>query len=233
MSSKRNYLTPDELETDTGLGLTDAVALADIQIAEEIIDAYVGFQNKFIQIEYRVEVSAVTGKTIFDTGSGNSLGVTDNYFEGCILEVVGGAGAGQWRRIESSDKDDMSVTYEGDTLNPNVNATSIIKIYQLGKFPRGEDCFGLRDSSKYVKAIPEKVKRATSAQVEFMVAMGDKFFTTDKSDLTAESILNYSYSKDSNAGSSIAKLIAPKAKALLDGIKNSTGRLVVENQTCL
>jgi hypothetical protein len=230
MASRRGYLTIDELEEFADIEVTDNAEAEDqISQAEEIIDAYVGAQEKFFPRVFQGEVSAVSNsnKTLADTGSGSQLHVIDDYFKGCELEIIGGAGAGQRGIIESSSKDNRTVTLAA-AFSVTPDTTSVFRIYQLGKFPRYSDVYTNRAGTKYFKAIPEAVKRATAAQVQFIIEQGDKYFSTDQTDMTRERIGNYEYEK-AGAGSgvgqsSLVKLLAPKARALLRGIKNSTGQ---------
>jgi hypothetical protein len=228
MSSRRGYLTQPELEEYADINVLDA-AEADDQIsqAEELIDSYVGYQEKAIGIEYRVEVSAVNGTTISDTAAGSQLVYNDDFFVGCEAEVIAGTGAGQRRRVTGSSKADKSITVETE-FTTQLDATSILRVYQLAKFPRLKDMHTSRDGSRYYRSIPDAVRRATAAQVQYMIEMGMDFFSGSDSDMDSESIGNYSFSRGSSGGqSATVKMIAPKARVLLRGIKNSTGRLVV------
>ncbi len=231
MATKRNYLTVDELATRLGITIeTDERAdyEAKIDLAEQQIDAYVGAQEKFLGRETFGEVIAsLTGKVIDDQGN---LGQTNDYFKGALLEIIGGTGAGQIRTITSSDRDEQSVSFSGDPFGPALDGSSAFKIYQLGKFPRRKDASTNRAGTYWYKTIPEAVKAAVAAQVEFIDGMGLEFFSTDKSEYQAERIGNYSYQKGSGAqtsgSTSVTKMIGPKAKALLSGIRNATGQIV-------
>ncbi len=240
MNTLRNYLTTDELEIR--LGITIAAEdeddyLQKIGLAEQQIDAYVGYQERFLRTEYKGEVSGATGNTIFDQGAGSQLGAVDDYFAAMVVEVIGGTGAGQARRITGSSREDQSIDFEGGVFNPALSGTSAFKIYQLGKFPRRKDASQNRAGTIWYKSIPEAVKAAVAAQVEFIVAQGADYFTGDKSDYNAERIGNYSYQKGgSNQGSvasSVVKLMGPKAKALLNGIRNITGKLSAGQESWL
>lgn len=228
-SSKRGYLTPTDLEAMTGLELTESEALKKINAAEALIDAFVGFQEKAICDEYHGEVSGAIEKTIFDTDGRTQLLHYDDYFLGCWLEIIGGSGAGQQRRIVSSSYAGKSITYEGDALNPAPNSSTSFRIFQLGKFPRRQDMTTNRDGNRYYKAIPQAVREATAAQVEFMVDKGDEFFTSDGTDMQSESFGNYAYSRGSkdSAAATYVRMVSPKVRTLLHGIVNRTGRLTV------
>lgn len=228
MASKRQYATIAEVEEYADVTSTDADEFEDrITQAEELIDAWVGFQQKAVYQVYQGEVSSVNGQTIYDTGSGSPLASKDNFFKGCTIEIIGGGGAGASRTIASSDYTDRSLTYEGDAI-AGLDATSVFKIYQLGKFPRYKDMSQNRAGTTYYKYIPEAVKRAVAAQVEYIINQGDEFFSTDDTDKDSESIGNYSYSGGSaSQKSALVRLVAPKARSLLKGITNRTGQIEV------
>lgn len=236
MATKRQYLTIDELQEFADITVIDEnEAFDQIGQAEEIIDAYVGPQDRFIKRPHVMQVSAANGKTLSDIHSTSPLNQFDDYFAGCMMEVIGGTGAGQSRRISSSSETGKSITYEGDDLNPAVDTTSIIKIYQLAKYPRCKDVETYGSTRKYFKSIPEAVRRATAAQVAFMINQGADFFDTDKLAKQSERLGNYSYTNSQGAmsGTAVTRIVSPRAKALLRGYKNNTGRLLSDNQSCL
>lgn len=222
-TSRRGYLSEDELEQFADITVTDADEGADrISQAEELIDAYVGYQDKFFDRE--ISGKAVTGSTTsltLQTSQQNS--VQNDYYKGMQIEIIGGTAIGEISKITAS-------TYAGvltlETLDTAVDSTSIYRISQLGKFPRKKDVWYDSESGddKYYKQIPEAVRRAVAAQVEYMIEMGDAYFETDKASYDSESIGDYSYSKKS--GASIDRLIAPKAKQLLRGIMNRKGAII-------
>lgn len=228
MASKRQYATIAEVEQFADVTSTDDTEFEDrISQAEELIDAWVGFQNKAVCENYQGEVSSVNSKTIVDSGSGTPLVAKDDFFKGCTLEIIGGGGAGASRTIESSSYDNRSITYTGDAIS-GLDTTSVFRIFQLGKFPRYKDMSQNRAGDQYYKYIPEAVKRAVAAQVEYIINQGDDFFSTDDTDKDSESIGNYSYSGGSAAQkSALVRMIAPKARTLLKGITNRTGRIEV------
>ncbi len=226
MASKRNYLTQAELSEFADITVTDPTEADDqISMAEELIDGFVGFQEKF----YKSSLTALAA-----SGGANSLTLSSehqntynaDYFAGCQVEIIGGTGSGQRRIISSSTKAGVITTTENWTTAPD--STSFYKIYQLGKFPRRCDVHfdSISGADKHYKSIPEAVKRATAAQVEYVINMGVDFFSGADSDKQSESIGDYSYS---NAPGSVGsnKLIAPKAKMLLRGIRNIKGTITV------
>lgn len=220
MASRRGYLDQTELAQFADITIDDTTEADDrISQAEELIDAYVGFQEQFI--EDPITGVAVGGSTTtIQLAERHQNTYQKDYFKGCEVEIIGGSQAGSRRRITGS-------TYAGvlttDAFGGAIADGSVYRIYQLGKFPRCCDVYYDSISTEtYYKQIPEAVKRATAAQVEYMINMGDDFFRTDKSELESESIGDYSYSKGSNRNT----LIAPKAKALLRGIFSRIGAIV-------
>lgn len=203
-----------------------------IEMAEDMIDGFVGTQDKFFPIVRTSEVSSVSGKTIYADVAGSPLSVSDGYYTDCIIEIIGGTGTGQKRYIESSSQADRSVTYRGETFYPNVDTTSVFKIYQHAKFPRIKDAHVYLNA--WYKTIPQAVKDATIAQVKFIMNLGEDYFITDdSSDKQSETIGNYSYSKFSNSATSNVRALSPRARQILKGIKTNTANLIRENQTWL
>ena len=224
-TSRRGYLSQGELEQLANITITDTTEADDrISQAEEIIDGYVGAQNKYMTESIKGLVSAFSGTTFtLETSQQNSFDI--DYFKLCEVEILGGTGAGQRRKITGSTKAGVITIDTAWTVNPST--TSFYKISQIGKFPRHCDVetYTSGTDTTFYKAIPEAVKRAVAAQVEYVVEMGDSFFAGDKTEMESESIGDYSYSKGSGV-SSAGRLISPKAKVLLKGIFNRTGVLV-------
>lgn len=230
--TKRNYATLAVVQAEES-----AATLAQIALAEQAIDNYIGAQQKHIPNTFRVEPTAFAGsnKTIYDTSNNTQLYQVDGYFVNCVIEIIGGTGAGQVRLITSSDKDDRSVTVT-DAWDTAPDTTSFMKIYQLGKFPRSKDVLQNNAGTAYYKSVPDQVKAAVIAQVQFMIAQGDSFFEGDDTSKESESIGDYSYSRGGGAGgsqTSAVRMLGPRARTLLKGFKNSVGSFSAENPTCL
>ena len=226
MASRRNYVTSDEVEELSNV--TSEVSDLQISEAEELIDGYVGFQNKFFP--HDLQGKAASGAVGSITLQSNQQNIYDvDYFKWCEVEIIGGTGAGQRRVITASTKEGVLTPASNFATAPD--NTSFYKIYQLGKFPRHCDVLLYSESSPttYYKQIPENIKRAVAAQVEYMIQMGLNFFATDQSEKVSERIGDYSYANaESEAGGvGPSKLIAPKAKILLRGFKNRTGQILV------
>lgn len=227
-TSRRGYLSRAELAQFADITVTDTAEADDrISQAEEIIDTYVGFINKFIPTPIKGRCSTAGGSTTLYLKS-TDLDVYENdYFVGCEVEIVGGTGAGQRRRVTASVKTSGLITV-ADAWTTNPDTTSFYSIYQLGKFPRYQDMTYYTDEVpyQYYRSIPEAVKRAVASQVEFLIQMGDDFFRTDKSLKESETIASYSYN-NSSSGTPLHRMIAPKAKLLLSGLVNRVGEMVV------
>lgn len=226
MSTRRNYIKASQSPEATD---------AQIALAEKIIDAYVGVQDKYIKSEIDGEATSLLGgNVVIDTSTRSSLHHTDNYFDRCVIEILSGDAAGELRQITGSDESAQSITYDGSVIT-DFAVGDIFKIYQLAKFPRAKDVFSRSNDagqSKYYKSIPRAVQDAVIAQVAYILELGDEYFSGNDSDVSQESIGNYSYSRGGANGSggsqtALIKMVAPQARAALKGIKNSLGRLEV------
>lgn len=225
-SSKRGYLTIDELEEFADITVTDEVEAYDrISQAEELIDDFVGFQKKanIEIIEGKVSESTATDRFTLEAAYISAYQYTD-YFKGMHVEIVGGTGIGQQRKIISSSS--VGVLIVEAVFSPQPDTTSIYRIYQIGKFPRRKDVFvNTRETpTVYYPGIPEDVKRAVAAQVQYMINMGDRYFASDGEEVS-ERIGDYAVTRKEGGGG-IRSLIAPKARHLLRGIMNRTGILI-------
>lgn len=225
-TSRRGYLSQSELEQLANITITDGVEADDkISQAEEMIDAYVGPQDKHMTYNVTGLAAAASGNTLtLEQSQQNTYDI--DFFKLCEIEILGGTGAGQRRKISGSTKPGVLTVDTNWTTTPSTD--SFYKIHQVGKFPRVCDIESYTSGANttYYKGIPEAIKRAVAAQVEYFIEMGDAFFAGDKSEMESESIGDYSYSKGQGI-SGIAKLISPKAKILLRGIFNRGGTIVV------
>jgi len=221
MSSRRGYVTTTEVDALIGSG---TVVDNQINEAEEIIDAFVGPQLKFLDYELKGRLQSSGSQTVHTLDVNHQNSMQNDYLKGCEIEIIGGTGIGERKKITAS-------TYAGaittEAFTVSLDSTSVYIIYQLGKFPRKCDGYfdGTNVPNTYYKRIPEQIKRATAMQVEYMVRMGDAFFQTDKTGKKSESIGDYSYTMGDNSGG-INRLIAPKAKQALRGIVNRIGEFV-------
>lgn len=223
MASRRKYLTQAEYAAYLSGGTTTDEAITN---AEELIDEYVGFPDKDVKSVIEGKAASGGASTITLESARHQNTFQKNYFLYCVIEIIGGTGSGQIRTIASS-------TYEGvvtvdSAWDTAPDSTSYYKIYQLSKFPRSKDSFfdGNNSPQQYIKSIPEQVKRAVAAQVEYMAALGTAFFSGESSNFQSETIGDYSYSRGS-AGNAGSNLIAPKAKQALKGFVNRKGVMIV------
>lgn len=225
-TSRRGYLSQSELAQFANITITDSVEADDvISQAEEMIDAFVGYQCPFI--EEPIEHVAMSGGSTSLTLNTTHQNIHErDYFKGCMVEIISGTGEGERKRITASTKAGVLTVDSAWTTTPD--STSFYRITQLGKFPRMQDVKNYYNNNNVivvVKIIPEAIKRAVAAQVEYIINMGDEFFRTDKSGMQSESIGDYSYSLQAGTPGS-ARMIAPRAKLLLRGYTNRTGRII-------
>lgn len=217
-TSRRQYLSQTELAQLADINITDTTEADDrISQAEELVDAYVGFVIPFLR-EKIIGKASAGGSTSLTLEQDHQNAYEDDYFTYCTVEIISGTGKGQRRLITASTKVGV-LTTESFTTPPD--STSFYKIFQLGKFPRYQDCeyYNRNSSNKWIKSIPENVKRAVAAQVQFAIEVGDDYFNSDQSDKSSESLGDYSYTTGGGAGSgglsSLKRLVGPKARAFL------------------
>lgn len=226
-TTERGYLSQSELEQFANITVTDTAEADDvISQAEELIDSFVGYQCKFIDEDYTGRAVSATSTTLtLETVHQNIFDV--DYLKWCTVEILGGTGAGQRRKISNQTK--AGVLTVEDTWTTTPSSDSFYRIHQLGKFPRLRDVTSHLDSgvTTYYKLIPDPIRRAVAAQVEYIINKGDAFFASDTSEKQSESIGDYSYSMGDNSSIGLARMIAPKAKLLLRGYTNRTGKMVV------
>lgn len=223
-TSRRGYLSQGELEQMANITITDSTEADDrISQAEELIDAFVGPQDKYMENTVVGMASAAGSTSItLETSQQNTFDI--DYFKLCEVEILGGTGAGQRRKVTASTKAGVLTVDAAWVTTPSTD--SFYKISQIGKFPRRCDVetYTSGSNTTYYKAIPEAVKRAVAAQIGFVVEMGDNYFSGDKSEMESENIGDYSYKKG-NGVSNLYKLISPKAKILLKGLIKRSGSI--------
>jgi len=220
IETKRGYATKSEVEDYCDIAITDeSEAIERIELAEEIIDKYIGFQNAFMKYERSGVATGGTTTTLEDTRSGSQVNsVTENILSYCLLEIISGTNSGESKVIISNNTEGVLTVQSAFTSA--IDTTSVYRIYQLAKFPRGID-YKLIDNV-YYKYIPEQVKKATLAQVQYMIEMGDDFFISGV-DKTSENIDGYDYETVKGT----RREIAPKAREYLRGLVNRKGKLIV------
>jgi hypothetical protein len=228
-TSRRGYLSQDELKQFANITIIDATEADDvISQAEEILDAYIRRAEKFIARPIQGIATGGTTTSLIDTSGDTSLNFDNGYFNGCEIEIVGGTNAGQRKKITGYDQATKTFTFT-DAFTIAIDNTSVYVVSQLGLFPRYKDVFHL--NSVYYKRIPEAIKRATAAQVEYIIEKGDSFFKGG-ADFKSESIDDYRYDRDEGS-TGLAALIAPKARKFLTGYINRIGQLIADNPTNL
>lgn len=219
-TSRRGYLSQDELKQFANITIQDTAEADDIiSQAEEMIDAYVGYVRKHFEGVVEGLVSNANSATTFTLESEEQNIYEKDFFVLCEVEIVGGTGAGERRKITGSTKAGV-ITVDADI---SLSTDSFYRIYQLGKFPRHEDV-RLHTNNTYYKQIPEAVKRATAFQVEYLKEEGSEFFNTDKQNMQSESIGDYSYTRA--GGATIDRLLAPRVKQILRGYRVRSGRIL-------
>lgn len=223
-TSRRGYVSKEEVADYTGAvvgTITDAI----IQKAEEIIDGIVGYHEKFMPnvVEGKVSVATANTLTLEDTHQNTNQ---NDYYVLCEVEIIGGTGAGQRRKITGSTL--AGVLTVDTNWTTQIDSTSIYKIYQLGKFPRQQDIyFDSRNTpNTYYKTIPDAIKRAVCAEYEYILEMGDSFFAGGGDSVISERIGDYSYQ---NADGDVSEddLVSNKVKLLLTGYIKRTGKIIV------
>lgn len=226
--SRRGYLSSDELVQFADITINDADEATDqINQAEELIDSYVGNQDKFLPAEYYGEVQSASSLNLtLDPDHQDKF--DKDFFKWCQIEIISGTGEGDRRRITTSTR--AGVVTIANAWDTAPVAGSIYKITQVGEFPRLRDVKHLDNLSTplYAKSIPENIRRAVAAQVQFFIEMGDQYFASDKINKDSERIGNYSYEKDKGGAASgeLEKLIAPKARLLLRGYRRRIGQII-------
>ncbi len=221
-TSRRGYASNAEIAEYIGVAvnLIDAVK---VELAEHLIDEYCGYHERFLQ--NKITGLATAGGSLTITLDSNQLNMYENgYLTYAEVEIIGGTGAGQRRKITANTKAGVVTVDTAWTTVPDT--TSFYQIYQIGLFPR-RCCDVVYDSEHtqtYYKTIPEPIRRAVCAQYEYIIGMGDGYFQTDKSNKTSESIGDYSYS---GGRSGVNTLIAPKAQTLLTGYVKKYGTIIV------
>ncbi|MEC5150875.1 hypothetical protein [Cryobacterium sp. GrIS_2_6] len=249
MSSRRQYIDSTYLtQYLSGTALSSDYSSADdlISAAEEYIDAWVGHQDKFFRgisgtngvytppdpqdrraptlYEVKGRVSQVINPTNFILQQYTQFVFQEDYLAGCWIEIIGGTGAGQTNHVTGSLLDGQVTVSSAWTTA--IDATSVYRIYQLGKFPRLQDVYfdSINQPVRYYKMIPDAVRRATAAQCVFMNAKGRDFFDTDGAAMQSEHLGAYSYSRGAKSTSG-SLYIAPDAKEALRGITNRMGKI--------
>lgn len=224
MKTNRNYITTKELENILGITITDEQdAIKKLNIAEQIIDDYVKFQDRSIKYDITGIATGGTTTTLIDTNTDSHLIQNDDGFLAYMtLQIVSGTNAGESRIVYSSEKTTGTITVTVP-FSEAVDSTSVYLLKQVGKFPRVNDYHFSDSLQTYYKYIIPEVKSAVAYQYEYISEQGESFFTGAGDIFESESIGNYSYKlKDGN----ISKIVSSTSKILLSGIRNIKGKMV-------
>ena len=219
--TRRQYINFDDVEQYSNITITNLGEAEDqMNHAEELIDSYVGFQDKHIPLDFSGLATNGGNNYLIDTSGDSHLkSFEDDYFIYCEVEIIGGTGKGQVRTIESYNKS-LNKIIVSENWDTNPDNTSFYVIRQLGKFPRIEDAY-YENNERYYKTIPNAVKQATLAQLDYIISKGRDFFNSAV-DFQSESLEGYSYTKKSGKDN----FISPTARQLLKGIVNKKGQII-------
>lgn len=234
--SRMNYLLTGELAAfiHTMSGVTDtALAARFISDAERIIDAFVGpalrFYPDWTGTTNAVIASGATTWTadIFGTRRPNYWAKGGIYIE--LLEVAGSPGStlvGEQRLAIASQDNQVTLA---TAFSDAVASGSSFLIHQESRFPRAwdSDPFG-------TPRLPDELKVAVAWQVEYGIlfgseefGLGDSAVATDADGQVQSRTYGSGYSETRIPGEKrgLATWIAPKARAVLRELLNSTGYL--------
>lgn len=220
-TSRRAYASVAEIAEYIGVA-TNLIDTAKVELAEQMIDDYVGYHEKYMENEV-TGLAQASGSLALTLQQDQQQNYGNDYFKLCEVEIIGGAGAGQRRKVTGSTK--AGVLTVDTAWATALDTTSYYRIYQLGKFPRHGEVTYESTNETYYKVIPEAIRRAVCAQYEFIVEMGDAYFETDKADMASESIGDYSYNRK-GASPSTKSLIGAKAQTMLQGYVKRYGQIV-------
>jgi hypothetical protein len=219
MQTKKGYITIAEVEKYCDIAITDEdEAIERMEIAEDMVDDYVGFQVKFLRGDESGIATGGTTTTLEDTSAGTPLNTAlDQRYKFCTLQILSGSNAGEERLI--TDHDGTTLTVHS-AFDYDILLGTVYRIYQDGKFPRLQD-FEIENDT-YYKYIIAQVKKATLAQFQYLLEMGDDFAVSG-ADKIEERWRDYAYKLSDSAKN---RLISPKARNYLKGIVNRKGNLI-------
>jgi hypothetical protein len=229
MASEYQYLTTAEYASyDLAVsGITnEALAEKHVSHAEKMVDVYCGFWHRFYPRLTGVP-SAVNGAVVT---AGLFGGYAVDYWAkgGLYLVVYDGGGAGEQRLITASNDAGEATLVSGIS---GLTTASKFVLRQLSVFPRAQDV-----DAADVPYIPERVKLATAAQVSFAVQSGSEGAGLwhpepalgAKGQVISETYgSGYSYQRNPALAQGIAQFLSPQARAILHGLRRSTGRIPI------
>lgn len=232
--SDYNYIQPSELaeRIHSMASVTDeAIAATFITDAERVVDAFVGPGQKFYQrLGGQTSAEIASGATALTAAIFGSR--RPNYWAagGAYIRLVSAADSslnGERRLIVASANPDTVTLASG--FGATLAAGAEFQFQQESAFPRiwDQDTWGNPD-------MPELLKAAVAAQVEYGIAYGSEAFglgddaivADTAGDITSRSYgSGYSESRDARRKDGLAVWIAPRARVLLRRLLSSTGRL--------
>lgn len=233
--SEFNYIGVDELVQfiHTMSGVTNSgVAATFISDAERVIDAYMGPAPRFyVELTGDTTSLVASGATAWPSSIfGNRR---PNYWAkgGLYVEILDAPGApaltNQARLVVASSGSDQVTLASG--FNQAVPAGTKFRLQQRSTFPRIWD----RDTLS-TPQLPPVLKRAVAYQVEYGILFGSEAFGLGDADVATDKDAGvqsrsygsgYSETRAINEKRGLAQWVAPKARALLRSLTNSTGKL--------
>lgn len=231
--SELNYILPSELPTyiHTMSAVTnEGLAAKFITDAERIIDAYVGPGQRFYpELTGNPSANVASGATSFSAQVFGSR--RPNYWAkgGAYIEILSGADTaviGTKRLVIASDGN--TLTLDSGFAGALTTSTQF-RFYQESQFPRWADGNILGDPR-----MPNVLKAAVAAQVEYGIAYGSEAFGLGDSDVVDDEAGNvqtrsygsgYSETRDTRRTEGLARWIAPRARVLLRSLLTTTGRV--------
>jgi hypothetical protein len=230
-----NYILPSELAAyihSMASVTNEAVAATFISDAERVVDAFVGPGRKFYP--------RLGGETAAEIASGATTLTAEIFGDrrpdywaagGAYITLVSAADSslnGERRLIVASLNPNTVTLVSG--FDAVLAAGAQFYFQQESAFPRiwDQDTWGNPD-------IPELLKAAVAAQVEYGIVYGSEAFGLGDTDIAADTSgditsrsygSGYSESRDARRKDGMAVWIAPRARVLLRQLLSSTGRLV-------
>lgn len=230
--SELNYLQPTQLAqfVHSMASVTDEeLAAKFISDAERMVDAYMGPAPKFYgRLTLDLTANLTSGNTALSTSTVGER--RPNYWAkgGVYVRVTDGPAAaiGEERLVVGSDDEQLTLVSGFSVDLPSASAK--LELYQRSVFPRFWDVDAQGDPF-----LPDVLPRAVAWQVEYGVHYGSAEFGLGDSGITAEpgGVQSRSYgggyseTRDTSQSSGLAVWLAPKTRAVLRRLLNSTGRL--------
>lgn len=232
--SEYNYLRPSELPTfiHTMSGVTNAAQAAQfISDAEAIVDRIAGGAPHFYpELTAELAVSVASGAatwpaSMFGSRSTNYWAKGGVYIE--VQEAADTSLVGQRRLVVGSTTDQVTLVSGFDAV---AAIGTRFNLRQVSVFPRFRDQ-DLRGDPR----MPFELKRAVAYQVEYGINEGSEAFGLSDTGIASDPDRGvqsrsygsgYSESRAPTERRGLAVFAAPKARAIMRRLMNSTGRIV-------